>query len=251
MALTRERDITEARQLLAQAAGRGSIPLPQLTDVDLCVFAASFHSVLEIDVWQRWLALADGERTELTGQAGAFLRHRALLREDPHGGEHLVQPKLAIILNARAHPAFTGICSVPGQLRVGDLRLFGIVDEVHPRPMVLLERTTARGLGGLGRIRQYSLATVEAAAAVTADWVRVSFESDPGAGDRPRLVELYWTSAGRSLTGERLAVSLHNGQSGHHVLTHTQGSAPVCVDRPIDVPELAGYVAARLRVAAR
>src|SRR5207245_1738725 len=84
-------------------------------------------------------------------------------------------------------PQLTGICSVPGQLRVGDLRLFGFFDQVHADAFVLLERSTARGLGTFGRIREYVLATVDAAAGLSADWIRASFETDQEAGDKPRL----------------------------------------------------------------
>lgn len=242
----RERDEAEARQLFAQARHRGCLPLPQLTDLDLCVFADSFFPVLEDDVWRRWMALGDAERTALADRARAFLVRRALLRATGDG-DHYVQPKLAVILTTRGRPAFTGICSVPGRLRADDLRLFGLRDEEH-EPMVLLERGTARGLGEFGQVRQYSLATMPAAAGVTADWLRTSFESDPGAAAQPRMVEVYWVPEGGQLTGERITLSVHDGQ---YLLTHTQGTAPVCENRPIGWDELAAYLAGRLRVAGR
>jgi hypothetical protein len=245
----RERDVAEAEQLLAAAQQRGSIPLPQLTDVDLCVFSDAFSTVLDADVWQRWLALGEDERDGLAAQALGFLEFRRLLRRaDPTDGadkpEFDIQPKLGLILAARQRPAFVGVCSVPGQLRVGDLRLFGLVDEVHPDPVVLLERSTERGLGAFGRIRQYALATPDAAAGVAVDWVRESVESDPGAGDAPRLIELYRHEEGQSLTGERL--SLSSVDSGL-LLTHARGADVVCADHPVDQHDLASDVTARLR----
>ncbi|HWE91361.1 MAG TPA: hypothetical protein VG317_18010 [Pseudonocardiaceae bacterium] len=251
MPQTQERDIAEAEQLFAETQDRGTVPLPQLTDVDLCVFSESFFSVLDDEVWQRWLGLAEAERVELAQQALGFLEYRKLLRRidsaEP-GGEpsYNIQPKLGFILGARKQPQFVGICSVPGQLRVGDLRLFGLRDEVHPDPIVLLERSTARGLGSLGRIRQYALATPDAAGGVAADWMRESFESDPGAGAAPRLLEIYWTPENEPLKGERLSVSTLEGQFS---LTHTQGTALVCADRLLDQRDLASYLAARLRAA--
>lgn len=242
---SRERNIAEARHLFGQARQRGSIPLPQLTDLDLCVFSESFFPALETQVWQRWTALPEHERTALAQRARGFLEHRKLLR--PTGpGEYLVQPKLAIILGTRAQPHFTGICSVPGRLGPGDLRLFGMLDETHDEPMMVLERGTTRGLGEFGRIRQYSLATVDTAGAVAADWIRNSAETEP---DRlPRLAELYRADERDTLVGERLSVLLHNGQ---YSLTHTQGSAVACVDRLIEPTELATLLANRLRTVAR
>jgi hypothetical protein len=121
----------------------------------------------------------------------------------------------------------------------------GVAASLHPDPLVLLERNTARGLNAFGRIRQYALATVEAAGGTAADWLRESFESDP-AGDRPRLLEIYWTPEDEQLNGERLSVSPDDGGFS---LTHTRGDGLVFADRVLDQHDLAGYLAERLRQA--
>jgi hypothetical protein len=251
MPLTRERDTAEATALLSQVQERGSIPLPQLTDVDLCVFSDSLFSVMEAEVWDRWMGLPEQDRVALAQRTLSFLEYRKLLRRaepvtpDADPSFH-IQPKLGYILGARKQPQFTGICSVPGQLRVGDLRLFGFFDQVHPDPFVLLERSTARGLGTFGRIREYVLATVNAAAGLSADWIRASFETDHDAGDRPRLLEIYWTPEEQQLHGERFSVRQYQDE---FALTHTQGTATLFADRPISRHDLAAYIAPRLRAA--
>jgi hypothetical protein len=251
MPLSREQDTAEASELLSQVQERGSIPLPQLTDADLCVFSESLFSVMEADVWDRWMGLPEQDRVALAQRTMSFLEYRKLLRRaepaSPDSGMSFhIQPKLGYTLGARKQPQFTGICSVPGQLRVGDLRLFGFFDEVHPDPFVLLERSTARGLGTFGRIREYVLATVETAADLSADWIRASFETDHEAGDAPRLLEIYWTPEGQQLHGERFSVREY--QEGF-ALTHTQGTATLFADRPITRHELTVHIAPRLRAA--
>jgi hypothetical protein len=251
MPLIRERDTAEATALLDQVQERGSIPLPQLTDVDLCVFSESFFSVMEADVWDRWMGLPEQDRIALAQRTLSFLEYRKLLRRaEPDSPDaelsFRIQPKLGYILGARKQPQFTGICSVPGQLRVGDLRLFGFFDQVHADAFVLLERSTARGLGTFGRIREYVLGTVDAAAGLSADWIRASFETDQEAGDKPRMLEIYWTPEGQQLHGERFSVRKYRDE---FALTHTQGTAPVFADRPITRHDLAAYIAPRLRAA--
>lgn len=251
MPLPRGRDTAEASELLGQVQERGSTPLPQLTDVDLCVFSESLFSVMEADVWDRWLALPEQDRIALAQRTLSFLEYRKLLRRaepaSPDSGLSFhIQPKLGYILGARKQPQFTGICSVPGQLRVGDLRLFGFFDEVHPDPFVLLERRTARGLGTFGRIREYVLATVDTAAGLSADWIRASFETDTEASNAPRLLEIYWNPEGGQRQGERFSVRQH--QDGF-ALTHTHGTAMVIADQSVTRHDLAAYIAPRLRAA--
>ncbi len=246
--VTRDRDVAEAHQLADQAAERGSIRLPQLTDVDLCVFSDSFATLADLDVWQRWCDLPGDERDALAEQARDFLGYRRLLRPLPADGNgdaaFAIQPKLGFILAARQRPAVLGVCSVPGQLRVGDLRMFVIADEMRLDPLVVLERTTARGLGAFGRIRQFVLATPEAAGGITADWVHESIWSDLDSAGLPRCVDFYRHFEGAPLTAERFAVMPAEDQLS---LTHYQGGAVVAVDVLVDRLAFAERVAQSLR----
>lgn len=83
-------------------------------------------------------------------------------------------------------------------------------------------------------------------AGLSADWIRVSFETAKEAGDAPLLLEIYWTSEGQQLHGERFSVREHQGG---FVLTHTQGIATLFADRPITRRDLAAYISPRLRAA--
>jgi hypothetical protein len=241
-------EITEAGLLLAQARERGSIPLPQLTDVDLCVFTDSFATLLDRPTWDHWWSMPEGERTALATTAMDFLAYRRLLRpigQGPDGRpEYQIQPKLGYILAARQFPSVLGVCSVPGYLRVGDLRLFALHDRTGDDPCVLLERTTTRVMERFGRIRQYVLATTDAAGAVTADWVRRSANADLEAAGLPRLVEFYRHPQGEPLGGERVSLL---PMPGGVTMTHTRGDTLVAVDQPMDERELAVYIAGLLR----
>lgn len=248
MALARERDVGEANQLLVQAQQRGSIRLPELTDTDLCVFSDSFATLADEQVWQTWCQLPEQERDALAATARDFLVHRRLLRPlapDDRGGEQFaIQPKLGYILAARQQPGVLGVCSVPGQLRVGDLRMFVLVDETRPDPIVVLERTTARGLAAFGRIREYALATPEAAGCAAADWVRQSLDADPGAAGQPRTIDFYRHFEDEPLTAERFSLDTDDGRL---TLTHLRDNAIVAENQPIEQRELAAQVALALR----
>jgi hypothetical protein len=227
-----------AAALAEQARRSGRVPLPQLTDVDLCVFADLCAMPPRDEVWRRWQALPPADREALTGRSREFLEYRSLLHRV--GGDlapgYEVAPKLGFILTARLRPSFLALCCVPGQLRVGDLRLYG----QHDEQLVLLEHSTARGVGPLGRIREYTLATRRTATAAAADWVRRSFAADPGA---PRLVEVCRLPEGKPPTGERLATT--SGPDGLE-LTHTRGDSVLAAGEVVDQLELAGRVAAAL-----
>src|ERR1700743_13179 len=120
----------EATAVAEQARRVGWVPLPQLTDVDLCVFADLCAMPPHDDVWRRWQALPAADREALTGRAGECLEYRRLLRRVSQGepADSEIAPKLGFILAARLRPSFTALCCVPGQRRVGDLRLFGLHD---------------------------------------------------------------------------------------------------------------------------
>ncbi|HEX3786202.1 MAG TPA: hypothetical protein VHX38_41690 [Pseudonocardiaceae bacterium] len=239
----RARDVAEARLLFAQARERGSIPLPQLTDLDLCVFRQSFGTLLDEDVWGRWCALDEGQQQVLADQSFGFLEFRRLLRPiDPTGTnpDYYIQPKLGAILLARQAPTVLGVCSVPGQLRVGDLRMFAFTATEDTEPIVVLERTTARGLGDFGRVRQYVLAIPEAAGGAAADWVRESFAADQGAAGRPRYVTFYRHPDDEAVSGERFSLTPADG--GFQL----SGSN---ADHVVEQRTFAEYVAHELRTA--
>ncbi len=232
----------EAAALAEQARRIGWVPLPQLTDVDLCVFSDLCAMPERDDVWRRWLALAAADREALTARAREFLEYRSLLRRvgDGETAEYEIAPKLGFILTARLRPSFMALCCVPGQLRVGDLRLFGLHDAADAEPLVLLEHGTARGVGPLGRIREYTLTTRHAATTAAADWVRRSFDAAPVA---PRLVEVCRLPDGQPPSGERLATT--SGPDGLQ-LTHTRGDSVLAAGEVVDQLELAGRIAAAL-----
>lgn len=241
-------EITEAELLLAQARERGSVPLPQLTDTDLCVFTDSFATLLDQPTWDHWWSMPEGERNALAAKAMDFLAYRRLLRPIGQGPDGLpdyrIQPKLGYILAARQFPSVLGVCSVPGYLRVGDLRLYALRDQTGGDPCVVLERATARVMEQFGRIRQYVLATTDAAGAVIADWVRRSARVDLEAAGLPRLVEFYRHPQGEPLGGERVSLL---PMPGGVTMTHTRGDTLIVVDQPMDGRELAVYIAGLLR----
>jgi hypothetical protein len=240
--------VREAELLLTQSRERGSIPLPQLTDVDLCVFTDSFATLLDKPTWDAWWSMTEEERDALAASAMDFLAFRRLLR--PIGTsadgtrDYQIQPELGYVLAARQSPTVLGVCSVPGQLRVGDLRVFALRDETHSEPCVVLERSTQRVMETFGRVRQYALATADAAGGVVADWVRVSMESDFTSAGLPRFVEFYRHPVGRSLGGERLTLMpMPDGLT----MTHTRCDTVMTTDRPMSKRDLAAYVAALLK----
>jgi hypothetical protein len=212
------------------------------------VFSDSFATLADQQVWQTWCQLPERERDTLVATAQDFLVHRRLLRplapDEQGNGRFAIQPKLGYILAARQQPSVLGVCSVPGQLRVGDLRMFALADETRPDPIVVLERTTARGLGTFGRIREYALATPESAGGAAADWVRQSFDTDLGAAAMPRTIDFYRHREDEPLTVERF--SLYSGHS-RLALTHLRDNMVVSDDRLVDQRELAAQVALALR----
>jgi hypothetical protein len=99
-------------------------------------------------------------------------------------------------------------------------------------------------MDSFGRIRQYVLATVDAAGGVTADWMVRSAANDLEAAGLPRLVELYWHPEGQPIGGERVT---SQPVPGGFTVTHTRGDTLVTVDQPMDRRALAVYVAGLLR----
>jgi hypothetical protein len=194
------------------------------------------------DVWRRWQALPLADRDTLTGRARELLEYRSLLRRVGHepATRYEVAPKLGFILSARLRPSFMAMCCAPGQRTVGDLRLFGVRDETHAEPLVLLEHSTSRRVGALGRIREYTLTTKQTATTAAADWVHRSFAAAPAA---PRLVEVCRLPDGEPPSGERLATT--TGPDGVQ-LTHTRGDSVLAAGEVVDQLELAGRIAAAL-----
>lgn len=98
--------------LVRMAAERGAIPLPALTEAELCALGAAKNSLVTERAAQWWGSFGDDEREGLVVRALALLATRRLL--SPASGEvpAVPVPALGVILAARANPEPLVVCHV-------------------------------------------------------------------------------------------------------------------------------------------
>jgi hypothetical protein len=179
---------------LAAAAERdGTVPLPPLSQAELCALGAAGKGLVCQRTWAWWTGLDEDERAGLTVKATELLAVRGLIR--PGDGSVPAAPTagLAVILTARLRPEPVVVCQVPGQDSAFCPRFFGMTAERPGARALVCETLTESpaGSGGqpeFGMLLRYALVTPEAAARNMAGWVR-SAASVVGA--RPPVIDIY------------------------------------------------------------
>jgi hypothetical protein len=227
----RKTDVAEAERLLEAARQGGVVPLPELIAVDLCALGAAWQSMFDEPVWRSWVALPDSLREELTADSRAGLVRRRLLDLPPSvesvdGTQAFrVAPALALIMAARAHPAFIALGSAAGGQR-GAPRMYGIADMVCGLRAVLIEHASAERIGlgtgerltlppaldqqragDLHQLYQYLLVSPERAVQVLSKWLTTSPGDGRDADGGARTVDVFRHRQNADLTRDRLSVT--------------------------------------------
>jgi hypothetical protein len=196
---------------LAAAAGRdGTVPLPTLSQAELCALGAAGKGLVCQRTWAWWTGLGEDERADLIVSALELLAVRGLIQP---GDGPVPAAGLAVILTARLRPEPVVVCQVPGQDAAFCPRFFGVTAEGPGVRVLVRETLTERpaGPGGqpeFGTLLRYALVTPEAAARDLAGWAR---EAASMAGAQPPAIDVFGHDRPGRLRRSRLRVRPSGG----------------------------------------
>ena len=112
----------EIDRLIFDATVRGVVPLPTLTDDQLCVLSEGRWPLTDVPVWTDWAALDPGvrfARGERALRELAAAGHVLGWQHDAHGWTVSAAPALALLTAARARPSYAAFGAGPGAGHVG------------------------------------------------------------------------------------------------------------------------------------
>jgi hypothetical protein len=176
---------------LVAAAGRdGTVPLPALSQAELCALGAAGKGLVCQRTWAWWTGLGEDERAGLTASAVELLAVRGLIRPGDGPVPAVPAAALAVILTARLQPEPAVVCQVPGQDAAFCPRFFGMSAEGARPSMLVRETLTGQhaGIGEFGMLLRYALVTPNAAAWDLVGWARSAASV---AGARPPVIDIY------------------------------------------------------------
>jgi hypothetical protein len=196
---------------LASAAERdGTVPLPALSQAELCALGAAGKSLVCQRTWTWWTGLGEDTQADLTASALELLAVRRLIRPGGTSAPAAPAAGLAVILTARLWPEPVVVCQVPGQDAAFCPRFFGMPRE-GVRPYMLVRETLTGqhpGVGELGMLLRYALVTPEVAARDLVGWAR---EAASMADAQPLAIDVFGHDGPGRLRRARLWVRPADG----------------------------------------
>ena len=139
-------------QLVAAAERDGAVPLPALSQAELCVLGAAGSSLVCARTWAWWTGLAERKQADLALRSLELLAVRGLIvPEGGRDGGTAADPALSIVLAARARPEPAVACQVPGQEASFQPRLFGLSQPGRGLRVLVRETLTGHPAGPDGR----------------------------------------------------------------------------------------------------
>jgi signal transduction histidine kinase len=225
--MTPEIRSAEVRRLLRAAADKPA-DLGVLSALDLCVLEGCGTALCDEYAARAWMAISESARADLTAFVADSLRQRHLVQapdapDAPVGTgnpataadpRYPLSPQLALILAARARPAWAALTRVDG----GDQHLptpkaFGLGDSQVPVRAVIVEipvalsgrRSRSRQQAGpLAWLYRYRLADIATGLRELAEWAMPAAEHD---ARQTRLIAVYSHRPERPLRRVSVAVS--------------------------------------------
>lgn len=190
----------------------GSVKLPVLTGVDLCVLGATPQPLVEEQIWSWWSGRSEADRASLAAKCMAQLAERGLISTGPDAG---LTGEVAIIVAARTRPAFVALRRPDGINQSGgpviEQRYYGIADEIRGLRGVLAEQKLSDPENPVNTGYRYFLCPVATAAENLASWAAEQPDKRGFGLRRPtRMIDVY--RPGHGAVPGRLEVSARNGQ---------------------------------------
>jgi hypothetical protein len=199
---------------LAAAAERdGTVPLPALSQAELCALGAAGKGLVCQRTWTWWTGLGEDERAGLTVSALELLAVRGLIRPGDGSAPAVPSAGLAVILTARLRPEPVVVCQAPGHDAAFCLRFFGMTAE-GPEVRVLVRETLTENPAGptdqpeFGTLLRYALVTPDATARQLAGWADSMART---AGAEPSVIDVFGHYGSGRLRRSRLWVHPADG----------------------------------------